>query len=618
MNKVLSILEKNVEWFALGLGGLWVLWVLWTAVLQSPVFVVIGGKQLGPGEVDQFTHETVRTRLEQEMANPRDRVPPVAPFASLFENALLKGGSTPAAGSALAWGSAPAEKLRIEDQGPRRDAAVVLPKVPPLKLDGVVTGRSLVLMPPDPKLVGAAPPMPVAGEQVDKDWATIFASFDNAAWARNLQQANVPPELQQLGYTFLSVQLERQEKLPDGTWGKTVKVPPLKHLRADVTAVGLGALTARFVDEIDLNKLPEADRVVYVDWAKQNQTLILNPVFYQVVGGDAWRTPQSPAVAPAGPVAEQWTPEAAYQYEQTLPPGERYKYRMSLTAEQRQELHRYEQQLKARETPPGRPPGTPPRTGRPGRPGAGEYDVQDPRRLAEMYAQARPPAPRRPWSEDELMSDDPRLLGRGTRPPRGQPAIPNLGDIPGAAGLGGAQPVWAHDETMDPGKTYRYRIRVQMYNPLWNSNVPADKDLARIFALPHVGEEAWSEWTEPVTIPPRSRFFVISPPSIIRPNEVRVAVTRWQNGQNHEAQFVVTPGDAVGQVRSDVAGTIDFTTGWTLVDVRKRGSDFDAILVDPEGTLQVRSINRDQREYNALRALPAPAPSAPGAAAAAR
>lgn len=614
MNKILPIFEKNVEWFALGLGGLWVLWVLWGTVLQSPVHVMIGGRQLGPGEVDRVTHDTVRSQLEHEMSNPRDKVPPVPQFARLFEDALLKGGAAPVAGSALAWGSTPAEKVRIEDTGPKRDATVKLPDVPPLKLEGVVAGRSLVILPQNLGPAAAAPAVPVAAEQVDKDWVTVFANFDVGTWARNMQDANVPPELQQMGYTFLSVELQRQEKLPDGSWGKTATVPPLEPNRAGVQAVGLGGPAARFVDELDLNKMGDADRHIYVNWAGQNQQQIINPVFYQVVGGDAWRTPRVEAPLGGGPTAEQWTPEAAWQHEQTLPPGERYKYRMSLTPEQRQAVHRYEQELKAREGGTGRPPpGTPPRTGRPGRPGWGEYDVQDPRRLTEMYAQARPPY-RRPF-EDEEMMDDPRDMRRPMRPPYSPPVIPGMGENAGAMGMGGQQPVWAHDETMEPGKTYRYRIRVRMYNPLWNSNVPADKELAKILALPRA-DGAWSDWTDPVAIPPRSRFFVISPPSI-RPNEVRVAVTRWQNGQNHDALFVVTPGDLIGQVKSDTSGVVDYSTGWTLVDVRKRGGDHDAILVDSDGTLHVRSINLDRREYDATRTPAAPTLT-PGPSAAVR
>src|SRR5207248_5635336 len=33
--------------------------------------------------------------------------------------------------------------------------------------------------------------------------------------------------------------------------------------------------------------------------------------------------------------------------------------------------------------------------------------------------------------------------------------------------------MWAHDETAVPGKTYRYRARVKMKNPLYNTNALA-------------------------------------------------------------------------------------------------------------------------------------------------
>ena len=53
MEKVLKFLEKYVQWIALGLGGLFLLAMVYNYVLQDPVTVTLGGKDVLPGEIDK-------------------------------------------------------------------------------------------------------------------------------------------------------------------------------------------------------------------------------------------------------------------------------------------------------------------------------------------------------------------------------------------------------------------------------------------------------------------------------------------------------------------------------------------------------------------------------------
>src|SRR5580765_2501590 len=53
MQKVTAILEKNVEWFALGIAGLFFLWMIYGFVVEKPVAVAVGpNAAVSPGEVD--------------------------------------------------------------------------------------------------------------------------------------------------------------------------------------------------------------------------------------------------------------------------------------------------------------------------------------------------------------------------------------------------------------------------------------------------------------------------------------------------------------------------------------------------------------------------------------
>lgn len=55
MEKQKNFFEQNVQWIALGLGGVFLLLMVFFYVLQRPVAVTINGAELGPGEVEPET-----------------------------------------------------------------------------------------------------------------------------------------------------------------------------------------------------------------------------------------------------------------------------------------------------------------------------------------------------------------------------------------------------------------------------------------------------------------------------------------------------------------------------------------------------------------------------------
>jgi len=60
MKKVLDLLEKNVQWLAMGLGALYLLWMVWTYVINSPVKVTgVAPNPLSPGDVDSYIADNV-------------------------------------------------------------------------------------------------------------------------------------------------------------------------------------------------------------------------------------------------------------------------------------------------------------------------------------------------------------------------------------------------------------------------------------------------------------------------------------------------------------------------------------------------------------------------------
>src|SRR5688572_14854890 len=69
MEKVTAFLEKNVEWFALALGGLFLAFVAWAYFINPPRTVEIGNEKVTPGSVDQRIAETSARQLEQRVQN---------------------------------------------------------------------------------------------------------------------------------------------------------------------------------------------------------------------------------------------------------------------------------------------------------------------------------------------------------------------------------------------------------------------------------------------------------------------------------------------------------------------------------------------------------------------
>ncbi|MHC4498681.1 MAG: hypothetical protein ACYS21_06145 [Planctomycetota bacterium] len=136
-----------------------------------------------------------------------------------------------------------------------------------------------------------------------------------------------------------------------------------------------------------------------------------------------------------------------------------------------------------------------------------------------------------------------------------------------------------HDDSVEPGNTYRYRIRLGVFNPVAETDQisPEDKSKKNDVIL-------WSNFsktTQAIEIPERLYFF----PLDVREGAktVTVQVFRYVLGYWHGNPFRVQQGEVIGRavenkkvenqttaVTADVAEpeTIDYGTGVVLVDVR--------------------------------------------------
>src|SRR5205814_273084 len=117
---------------------------------------------------------------------------------------------------------------------------------------------------------------------------------------------------------------------------------------------------------------------------------------------------------------------------------------------------------------------------------------------------------------------------------------------------------WAHDETIQAGKTYHYRLTYKLQNPIYGAfNVASNQALVQVFAI----ASKPSEWSSPILIPNLVNPFVQSS-KLGNANTVRFDVFKFEKGTQHLENFTVGPGDQIGGKKGDV----DYSTDWTLVD----------------------------------------------------
>ncbi len=139
--------------------------------------------------------------------------------------------------------------------------------------------------------------------------------------------------------------------------------------------------------------------------------------------------------------------------------------------------------------------------------------------------------------------------------------------------------LWAHDDSVEAGKTYRYRMRARLWNRYVGQARPL-RDPAGAAVAVLVGD--WSLPTEPVTVAPSTHFFLSS--GRTDKSGARVEVFKWREGTYVRRSFDVGVGDVIGGVvkikkegeaeraegerKSAAYEDVDFSTGAVVLDLR--------------------------------------------------
>jgi len=540
-------------------------WLGLTYVVLSPNKVKFGREEFTPGQIDSHIY-TEAQDVERKLNSPPEASDPYVPkydaFVALVQGNVDADKPYDALYPAVAELYAAAADYAITDIDP----AVILPN-PSVNLKPTVEDREYSLpmiagvYDPSVSHIRAAAYMPTAvvdrrnnysaknSEPNDLDLVTVQARINVAELYRSFNDCfagdDVPEEWRDpclANPVFAAVQLDRQQLQPDGSWSDWQSVPraridPRRELfnLEEVEELPLGGIKVRLLQ--------------FRGWEMARD--LLQPESYRIASAE-----------------EQW-----------FPPLLRDKFldaqRKEEARERREEMEKKDRERQKERVRPGRDRGS--YRGR----GLGSYDTRDPRAYTEDRAsRSRLPGfgtpgrmESRPTTRKESSEDDYAVAMDELYDELDKLLITEKTDF---SNMTDPLVFWAHDDTVEPGKTYRYRVRLGVFNPVAGINRISEQDEPRKNDV--ILWSAFSKATEPLDVPKRLYFFPLREAGKV----VTIQVSRYLLGYWYNWNFPVQQGEVIGTVvqnkhnngedttvSKDVTlpEAVDYSTGAVLVDV---------------------------------------------------
>ena len=603
MDQVKKILGQYVEWIAIALGAAFLLWVVYGYVIQPPVTVAVGDRPaVTPGQVDTVVWDLHGKKLKAQLDAHAKVTVPVPSYEAIVRQDLVKPAAavgamagawdkevkqaevTPTdvalkpdekrlttkvtslpvlvAASDLAY-SAGHTNVVLPAAAGEADAAAPNPAFPMPGMPGMPPGMAGIRPPALPGAPGVNPAVPMppaagavaANQPADKSWVTVGVTLTMKPIAEAFNAAHIPLN-QQLGSTaVLRVVLIRQELDTSGhNLGDEQEIAPPEMDRLPPMPADRSPNLSRAGVQTQLN---------YLAYAEKEQVMVCQPPFYERAEGDKWYQPGTPN-------PNVVSTEVVVEKPPTVPTPIKKP-----TANQ--------PRVPQRPAPPGKGLGHGSGLGMGGRGGGGGG-----------FGGGGGGGGRPSLDDDDRRAQD-SSGGMPMVPPGGTP-MPGL-----PAGANGGRfvpaqqadfPVWAHDDTVKPGKTYKYKLRYVLYNPVFNTlQLCQPESLSLQYSLTSPD----SAWTSPINVESDNNFFA----SGVGPNNsVKFDVFKWRNGTWQMQQVEAQVGDPIGT--GDPASPDGFASGWVLVDIRPaptRGASSNnrTLLLASENRTLTREVSLDEQ-----------------------
>jgi hypothetical protein len=563
-----NFFEQHLEKMILALAAILSAWLFITRAAISPNRVEYNNVEYTPADVDleiSRQAEDLERRLQVQPQPPEPYQPKYDAFAALVEGQVDGADSYARRFPAITKLYPQAAKYPISNINPN----IILPK-PSVRQLGAQEDREYLLpavgkvFEPSLGFVRAMTYVPTVAvdqqheyaeknsEPNDIDFVTVEAKFNVAELYKSFYESfagvDVPEEWRDPCLAvpvFAGVQLERRELLANGSWSDWKIVPraridPRKHMfeLKEVGQLPLGGIKVRLLQ--------------FAGWEVARH--LLQPDAYRIASAE-----------------EEWFPPSLRDKyldvqgkQEALERREEAEKRDRERDEERTRTSRDRGSYRGRssDTYTGRDTGV-----------SGEYDRSYRARTPTGFGVPgkRPPrtsakkdSPKTTYGDsmNELYDEFGKLL------------ITDLTDLSAMT-----EPLrfWAHDDTVEPGRTYQYRIRLGLFNPVAGKNQISPQDEPRKDDI--ILWSTFSKVTESIDIPERLYFFPLREAGKV----VTIQVSRYLWGYWYNWNFPVQQGEVIGSVvpnkeaDEEAAGTtkdaaklpesIDYTTGAVLVDV---------------------------------------------------
>ena len=557
MNKIARFFEEHVEKMVLIVVGLVCAWLLITRVIFSPNMVEVGDRKLSPSAVDNAVYQEA-LELQRQTTGPAAPIEPYKPrrqqFVALLDSAIqninidLDSLAPPKFDdTSFAEGV-----YRLPEIGEVSDVKVNhIRAVAYVPLDEVTPENTYDKVTKEPN------DLDLVSVEAKIDVQRVFENF-GASFSDNVEEMYADPCLAKP--IFAKVQLQRQQLNEDGSWGEWQEVP----------RAGIDHNRKLFNIGEKVGDLPDGGlKVLKLQFEyKQTQIDLLQPQPYQFASA-----------------REEWFPPSLHGEYSDFQAKERAEELRKQREDAKEARERDQQTRGGRrgDTAYGGPGGA----GQSSRRGGGAYDQYGGGggALGGTNTQSRGGRSRdtvnRQGGATGLPGDTGttggRTRGSGRRSTTGDLADPLYG--PGMEGLPGTvgtqrgprrptindvyfkydeialtrltdfsrirEPLvfWAHDDTIEPENTYRYRIRLGVFNPVAGTNQLDERDKSK--ADQAILWSGFSDTTGPVEIMGTKYFFANN----VREGDktVTVQVSRLALGRWYSHDFPAHQGELVGE-----------------------------------------------------------------------
>jgi hypothetical protein len=367
-------------------------------------------------------------------------------------------------------------------------------------------------------------------EQEPRDfrYATVVGVFDLEAWRRKLRSSGtdgvIPERWWRTMLDLTDVLLERQTYDPEtGQWGQTVAIPILP-----------GQLSFRDVPP-DWPSKEQAQQVVRR--IKNSQDQIARPPFVPMTEAARWDPPDLEAVVEGSLGASGAVRRLSEEIDRLTEQLSRLQILAQNSAPAADMFHVTQGSTPNVADQPTRPasettgPGARVSSG-----GGGGGDSPSRGELLAQVSRVNQQLAEKTGARDRLLA---RIDAAGAAAP---PSLTSNTPRPYPPAAEDQIAFWAHDITVRPGATYRYRVRVSVLNPLFQQEQLVEEQ-RRAYAGKLSLESTPSDWTPPVEVEPDHYFFLVG--GTPRQQEATIEVWHVYNGRPRSDTLQLHPGDPI-------------------------------------------------------------------------